>query len=146
MAHSNISTRYSHGQRKISFKTVSTPAEIRKKCLPDTKQSITHDAAMFGKAFRTTFVLKTQRVQEETRKVKLMLFVLNRSLEAERSQAVTCFGSLRESPIHFYSNGIISHSKIFRRGYLRKITFFSGGKAEDKQRREKRDVWMQEGI
>ena len=38
---------------------------------------------------------------------------------------MSCFGSLGEGPIHFYSNGIISHSKIFRRGYLRKkIAFF----------------------
>jgi len=60
-----------------------------------------------------------------------MLFVLSTCVEAEqRSQpsSVSCSGSLGEGPIRFYSNGIISLSKIFRRGYLREITFFCEGR------------------
>jgi hypothetical protein len=76
-----------------------------------------------------------------------MPFVLSTRVEAERrSHAVSCFGSLTEGPIHFYSNGTISHSKIFRRGYLRKITIFSERKVAKKQRQENGEVWVQEGT
>lgn len=72
---------------------------------------------------------------DETRNMKLTLFVAHAfKPNGEGKQAVSCSGSLREGPIHFYSNGIISHSKIFRRGYLRKITFFL---AEGRQRRNR---------
>lgn len=73
------------------------------------------------------------------------MYVLSIRVKAERrSQRMSCFGSL-EGPIHFYSNGIILHSQVFQRGYLRKITFATGGKAEKTQAKG-RKMWVENGI